>query len=106
MKLKDLNARFLSHNGEGKCFVGVEFDCPCGHPRCANLFVPFKQPLGERVEPYPYAEKGWDRTGEAIETLTLRPSVQRVKVDPTEDGDGWHICAWHGYITNGEAKSC
>lgn len=33
----------------------------------------------------------WERTGDTFDTLTLKPSIQRVGG-----------CAWHGFITNGE----
>jgi hypothetical protein len=103
-KLTDLNARFLPlHGSDGKCLAGVELDCPCGHPKCVSLFVPFKNPIG--VGAGPYGEKGWERTGDTIERLTLRPSVQRVANGPYE-GDDHFVCSWHGYITDGEARTC
>jgi hypothetical protein len=86
MKLTDLNPQFLD-NSEGVRGVGVAFDCPCGNSdeehRC---FVPFDKPIG----PGETLERGWKRSGETFDTLTLTPSIQR-----TDD------CRWHGYITNG-----
>ena len=101
VKLTSLNPRFLSSGGEGisnvdgtpsprREGVGVELDCPCG---CETpLFVPFKNPL-DGSGPGPYGDKGWQRTGETFETLTLTPSILRTKP---------HGCGWHGFITNGE----
>ena len=73
--------------------LGIIFDCPCGntdegHP-CA---IPFANPLDGRE---PYDKRGWHRTGDTPETLSLRPSIQRI---------GW--CNWHGFITNGEVETC
>lgn len=62
------------------------------------MYVPFKNPL----DGGPGCGGGnpeWERTGDTIETLTLRPSIQRKQIN----GEG---CTWHGYITNGEATAC
>ena len=111
MKLVDLNAYFMRAGGEGvfnrapngelvpapeRYGVGVMMECPCR--RCppliegGGLYVPFANPLdgGASCEP-----RGWQRTGDTIETLTLSPSVLRDK-----DKGG---CGWHGWIRNGEA---
>lgn len=70
--------------------LGVTFDCPCG---CGDkIGVPFENPVDGGPPEHP---RGWQRTGDTIETLTLTPSIQRI-------GD----CAWHGWITNGEARTC
>lgn len=72
--------------------VGVEFDCPCGnHDDGHRCFVPFANPLdgGHSL----YHDRGWQRTGETFETLTLTPSIFRRR-----DLGG---CGWHGFITNG-----
>jgi hypothetical protein len=39
--------------------------------------------------------RGWQRTGETFETLSLTQSIRRL--------DG---CKWHGLITNGEIVTC
>lgn len=101
MKLTELNPVFPFNGGEGitRCDtgapvprtegVGVIFDCPCGNDDEAHrCYVPFSNPIG----PGPHVpDKGWQRTGETFETLTLTPSILRI-------GE----CAWHGFITNGE----
>lgn len=71
--------------------VGIQLECPCG---CDSpLYVPFANPLdgGEREDAH---GKGWQRTGETFETLTLTPSILRVGG-----------CAWHGFLTNGQLVS-
>lgn len=102
MRLTDLHPEFVDAGGEGiskldgspvpkRDGVGVEFDCPCG---CAfRLYIPFVNPIdGQRQYDY----KGWQRTGETFETLTLTPSIQRVA------HPGGAQCNWHGWITHGD----
>jgi hypothetical protein len=105
MRLADLNPIFLSSGGPGvsdaqgravplREGVGVQFDCPCG---CASpCFVAFANPLdgGPAVNGI---GPGWKREGTTFEALTLTPSVQRGESCPKR---------WHGFITNGEVRSC
>jgi Family of unknown function (DUF6527) len=103
MKLADLNPQLLCTGGsgvrdsEGNAIpvthgVGITFDCPCGnHDEAHRCYVPFANPIG----PGPHVNaKGWQRTGDTFETLTLSPSIQRI-------GD----CRWHGFIRNGEVTT-
>lgn len=104
MRLADLNPVFLSTGGAGVTSsatgepmpetkgVGVVFDCPCGnHAEEHRCYVPFANPIG----PGPHVNaKGWTRTGDTFDTLTLKPSIQRIG------------CGWHGFITAGEVRSC
>lgn len=105
MKLSDLNPVFLQSGGPGiTCSdtgepvpvtlgVGVMFDCPCGnHDEEHRCYVPFSNPIGSGSY---INEKGWQRTGDTLDTLTLMPSILRI-------GD----CGWHGFITNGEVRTC
>ena len=108
--LKELNARFVGAGGEGvfnadgspapqRTGVGVALDCPCG--KCDEyhwLFVPFTNPIdgGPAVEHL--GRPTWQRTGDTIETLTLSPSILR----SIEKGG----CGWHGYIENGQVRTC
>ena len=105
MKLINLNPCFVSQGGAGitnaktgepvpeQKGVSIGFDCPCG--KCGQrAYLPFANPIsgGE------YSAGGhptWQRTGETFETLTLRPSIQRMGG-----------CGWHGHLINGEFKSC
>jgi Family of unknown function (DUF6527) len=109
MRLTDLNPQFLNAGGED-CYtcdpetgalipapkrtgVGVQFDCPCGnHDEDHRCYVPFEHPIdgGPVLE-----RKGWQRTGDTFETLTLAPSILRVGG-----------CGWHGWIRNGEVITC
>jgi len=103
MRLVDLNPGWVGAGGEGvtdadgnpvpeRHGVGVSCDCPCG---CATrLFVPFANPLDGDQQ---YDRQGWQRTGDTFETLTLTPSIHRIRG-----------CAnsWHGYLTDGVFRSC
>jgi len=104
--LTDLDARFIGAGGEGvfradgspaplRTGVGVIFKCPCGkqHHEYDMVFVGFTNPL-DGGPPIRDSAPLWERTGDTIETLTLRPSILRT------DPNG---CGWHGYVTNGEA---
>lgn len=90
MKLIDLHPTFY---GAADCSgMGILFDCPCGcDEKCG---VPFANPISGG-EP----RDGWQRTGETFETLTLIPSLQRVK------SASGHGCDWHGFVTNGEVTT-
>lgn len=106
-KLTELNASFIGAGGPGvwnadgtpaekREGVGLTCDCPCGCER--QLYVPFENPLDGKPQ-YSSSTPGWKRTGETLETLTLHPSVERVVIN----GEG---CGWHGWIENGEARTC
>ena len=101
MKLTELNPGWVGAGGEGisdkdgnpvprRVGVGVAFDCPCGCD--SRAYIPFANPLdgGTGVGRAPH----WDRIGDTFETLTLKPSIQRVGG-----------CEWHGFLTDGEFRS-
>lgn len=102
MKLTDLDPSWVGAGGEGvrdkdgqpvprRKGVGITFDCPCGCTR--GRYVPFTNPL-DGGPPYNDGHATWQRTGDTFETLTLTPSIQMI-------GE----CGWHGFITDGEARS-
>ena len=104
MRLTTLNPRWVSSGGEGitrngvpvprRDGVGVSFDCPCGDDeRCGRAFVRFSNPLDGQPPDDPELTS-WERTGETFETLTTKPSIQRVGG-----------CNWHGFITDGEVHT-
>lgn len=102
MRLLDLHPEWMSAGGEGisnadgspaalRKDVGVLLDCPCG--KCDEdhqLYVPFENPIDGSLS----RERGWARTGDTFETLTLTPSILR--------NTAYGGCGWHGFITNGE----
>lgn len=104
MKLTDLAPTFYAHGGEGitdasgnavpqRDGMGLICNCPCGCE--TQLCVPFENPISGG-DP----QKGWKRTGDTFETLTLAPSILRVK--PERYG----CKGWHGWIRNGEVITC
>lgn len=91
MKLTELGAQFYGDTkSKGR---GVLMECPCG--KCGEermLAIEFENPIeGPKAE----GSARWTRTGDTIETLTLRPSIKRLEG-----------CKWHGFITDGEARPC
>lgn len=106
MKLVDLEASFIGRGGPGitdaegrpvpeRHGLGLSLKCPCGGESCNALYVPFANPIDGGPPDDDDPRRGWQRTGETLETLTLRPSVLRLS-----------DCGWHGFITNGEAVRC
>jgi hypothetical protein len=114
MKLIELNPRWVGAGGEGvynadgtpaeeRHGVGISFDCPCGKEECGKVFVTIDPPMDGKG-PWDNNRYSWKRTGDTFETLTLTPSILRVK-GHTDVNGGWHDyhnCGWHGFITNGE----
>lgn len=105
-KLSDLDAKFVGAGGDGvwnadgspaplRSGVGLVFKCPCGqkHDEYDRVYVGFENPIDGGPVLDGRAPK-WQRTGDTIDTLTLKPSIQRM------DPGG---CRWHGFVTNGEA---
>jgi hypothetical protein len=100
MRLIDLSPEWVGSGGEGvtdtatglpiprREAVGVSLNCPCGCEH--DLFVPFANPVDGLGPIYP--GRGWQRTGDTFETLTLTPSIQRE----------YPARCWHGFITDGE----
>lgn len=88
-QLIDLHPSWYSHGDHEQ--AGLCCDCPCG---CEyRMAIPFRNPIGDG----PLNEKGWMRTGEDFDSLTLTPSIQRLGPCPS---------LWHGWITNGEIITC
>lgn len=96
MKLSDLEPRWIS--GGGRTGLGVMFNCPgpcCTGPGAVQrLPVWFANPLDGGPTAAP-DKKGWQRTGDNWETLTLTPSI-----DASPTGH------WHGFLAAGEAVTC
>jgi len=93
IKLTNLNPNFFS--ASGAMGAGIFFDCPCGCNQ--RRHVAFSNPIhGENN--LSKDRPVWKRTGDKFESMTLTPSIHIVK----EKGG----CGWHGYLTDGEFKSC
>lgn len=94
MKLTDLHAQFVLVKPDGALGKmpdalganAIMFDCPCA--RGERLIINLANPIGApRV-----AGNAWAATGKTVDDLSLSPSV--------------NSGCWHGWITNGEARSC
>lgn len=96
MKLTDINAAFLRAHGEDR-YSFVRFDCPCGcRMRAGVSFTPALD--GSAV---PEERKNWQRvSGDTLETITLTPSIL-LEPDPNVGCKGWH-----GFLQNGELRTC
>jgi hypothetical protein len=104
MRLVDLHPKWIGSGGEGirkadgtpaprREGIGIMFDCPCGKPEDV-VYVDIDPPL-DGGPPLRDSAHIWQRKGDTFETLTLTPSIRKL--------DG---CQWHGWVTNGEVKSC
>ena len=105
MKLTDLNPKWITVDGK-RC--GVRFDCPCCRsPEGAQCLVavPLAPPLDDdkplSTHAAAYVAKGWARTGDTFETLTLSPSIWVKGGACKPDGSGWH-----GFVKDGEISTC
>lgn len=103
MRLTELNARWIGSGGTGitdqygkpvpwRPSIGVIMRCPCDTQCGTELFVAFENPL-DGLPPPQGVGNTWKREGETIETLTLKPSIQR------RGG-----CNWHGFIEDGATR--
>lgn len=104
MRLTDLDPRWVGEGVEsGRSGMGITLNCPCGCDEA--LYVPFANPIDggpptQWMRGSQSGYTGWQREGETFDTLTLRPSILRIKFKG-QDGKE-HGCGWHGFITNGE----
>lgn len=82
--LKPGDWNFTNLGDESKTWIW--FGCPCGDGELAGIPV--------KKGSHHSQEKAWGWNGDE-EKPTLTPSIQRMGG-----------CNWHGYLTNGEFKSC
>ena len=97
-KLIDLEPRWIVDDQKRRIGISFRYPIACNVNRddICRAHVPFANPLdGAPENPH-----GWQRTGDTFETLTLSPSV--LAKHHWEDKE----CTWHGFVTNGEVKSC
>ncbi len=73
--------------------VLLQFECPI-HDGC-HLGVPVDPALDGGPPP---EGRGWKRTGDTFETLTLSPSIRIL--------GGANGCRWHGFIRGGRFETC
>lgn len=101
-KLVDLNPRWVFDDQHRR--IGVSFrypvSCKFNLGDDCRAYVQFANTL----DGAPHNPKGWQRAGETFETLTLTPSVLAHHQDFTGQSSG--ECDWHGFVTNGEVRTC
>lgn len=98
MKLTDYDPRFSRIQGEDR-LTYLSFRCPCA-PTCEmRIHVAFTPALDGSETPA--IHKPWKRSGgDTFETITLAPSIWF-------HGEDHPPCkGWHGFLTNGELRTC
>jgi hypothetical protein len=116
MRLVDLDPRFLRYERDGQHVYhrkvetmaeaqGVMFLCPkCfesnGGRRGTHMVVCWSEERGTPLEATPGPGR-WALRGTGFHDLTLDGYLGRSRSVALMGG-----CAWHGFITNGEATSC
>lgn len=104
MNLRDLDAAFVTVHDNGSITYlrdeingsnALFFECPCGTHSLVIAFEPTGG--GAPAQQVGLSRNGgrWQRTGDTLDTLTLRPSIAV--------GSSSREC-WHGFITDGEVK--
>jgi hypothetical protein len=94
---------------------GIRFDCPEGHADCVHV-IPFTPALDESL-PNMYDGRGWQRTGNTFETLTLSPSIARRPKHASREAaiaagcipeyvTESLLCALHIFIRDGRIEFC
>lgn len=75
-----------------KEIAGLLFGCPCG---CGQMMsVPFRDESGKRPS--------WEWDGNQV-SPSLSPSILIKQLDSSAQQIGEH---WHGYLTDGDFRSC
>jgi hypothetical protein len=98
MRLTDFAPRFTHSHGDER-ITHIGFRCPC-KPDCAvEIVVSFTPALDGSETPAEW--KPWRReSGSTFDDLTLSPSIH-LHPSPHENCAGWH-----GFLQNGELKTC
>lgn len=92
-RITELHAEWVEQD---RRVVGVRFVCP--NCRACTIGVLFENPPDGGApapnvqKPHNNAGRRWQRTGDTLETLTIRPSI-----------DASAYGCWHGFVTNGAA---
>lgn len=114
-RLVDCNPQWVSYASIA-VVDGVRFDCPEGHADCVHV-IPFTPALDGSSDHAMEPGRGWQRTGEVFETLTLSPSIRRVQLHANREAAiaagcmPEHVtetmfCALHIFIRDGQIEFC
>ena len=116
-KLVDCNPSWVEYYSAAGQTDAIMFECPEGHEDhedCKHV-IPFTPALdGSPTERY---GAQWQRTGDTFETLSLTPSIARRPRHASREAaiaagciaeyvTESMLCAFHGFITNGEITFC
>lgn len=114
-RLVDCNPKWVeNYFGAGRVDA-IVFDCPEGHVGCKHV-IPFTPALDGTVHAME-AGRGWQRSGDTFETLTLSPSIKRNPRHASREAaiaagcipeyvDDSLLCALHIFIQNGQIQFC
>ena len=95
----------------------ITFECPEGHADCHHS-IPFTPSLDGTPKTSPQQNGAqWDRTGDTFETLTLSPSIRRIRRHESREAaiaagcipeyiTESMLCAFHGFVKNGAIEFC
>ncbi len=114
-RLVDCNPHFVESSG---VTCAVYFECPEGHGDCKHI-IPFTPALDGSATSWHGQNGGamWQRTGDTFETLTLSPSIRRIRRHASREAaiaagcipeyvTESMTCALHIFIVNGEIQFC
>lgn len=116
--LVDCNPQFIAYTGrETDPVDALYFECPEGHAGCSHT-IPFTPAIGGEARPVLQRNGAqWERSGETFETLTLSPSIRRIRrYESREEAIAAGcipeyitesmLCAFHGFVKNGTIEFC
>jgi hypothetical protein len=114
-RLADCNAHFVESNGVD---CALYFECPEGHEDCKHV-IPFTPAMDGSATSWHGQNGGamWQRTGDAIETMTLAPSIRRIQRHASQEAaiaagcipeyfTESMTCALHIFINGGAIEFC
>ncbi len=116
-RLVDCQPRWVT-NYHGKCGDSpdaIMFGCPEGHGDCKHI-IPFTPALDGSTNAMETG-RGWQRTGDTFETLTLSPSIRRIPRYESREAaiaagcipeyvTESFACGLHVFVVNGEIQFC
>lgn len=106
MRLRDYDARFIDYTGRTGEPNALRFRCPCSENCEAIIVVAFTPDFSGNVVESRF--KPWQRVnGTTVDDLTLAPSINLFPSDMLlKNGERFAHPGWHGFLTNGELRTC
>lgn len=116
MKLTDLEPRWVGYISGGLWKPGTFKEAQGVFFLCPSCFIKNNGPVGTHALIIPFANRGapetccWQASGTDLTDLTLSPSINVHPTPVTKDTLPEFVnelCkGWHGFITNGEIRTC